>query len=208
MSAAGDLKSNQPPDTGVRMGEVAIDSAGLITVTVNGVVVNCGFVNPNAYADGAPVLLVRYKKSWVAMGTVTDAAAPTYVAEAAETTDSASITGTETVIVTVQGYLKTDRLYHVWITTHVGSDSAANGASIRIREDSLTGTVLNQTDGELTANTGGVGTPWTFLGRYTAVADGLKTFVGTLQRVAGAGNLRREASVSRPTILWIEYVSG
>jgi hypothetical protein len=208
MSAAGDLKSNQPPDTGVRMGQVALASDGSVTVTVNGVVVNCGFINPNAYADGAPVLLLRYKKSWVAMGTVTDAAAPTYIAEAAELTDSASITTTETVIATVTGALKTGRLYHVWITTHVGSDSAANGASIRIREDALAGTVLNQTDGELTVNVGGVGTPWTFLGRYTAVADGSKTFVGTLQRVAGAGNLRREASANRPTIMWIEYVSG
>jgi hypothetical protein len=70
MSAASDVKANQPPDTGVRMGVAAVDDSGVVTVTVNGVVVNCGFIDPHSYVEGDPVMLVRYKKSWIAMGTV------------------------------------------------------------------------------------------------------------------------------------------
>lgn len=209
MTAASDLKSNSTPDSGLRIGECQVDgTTGAITVTVNGVTVDCGYLDPYTWGDGSAVALTRYKSTWLALGTISDGARPQHIGDTVVTVDSATIVA-ETIIVSLTVFLVAGRRYRVWSTMHVGSTTATDVAAIRMREDSVAGTAINFTDSWVAAAIGATtGPPVNLIGEYTAVATGSKTFVLTLERVSGAGNIRLEAFTNRPAILSVEYLSG
>lgn len=127
----------------------------------------------------------------------------------ARTTNSGNITTTEAVIDSVTAALVAGRKYRVVWTPGVLSSTAADTAFVRLREDSLTGTQMNILRVSLPA-TGGAGSrfPATIEAPYVAAATGSKTFVGTLVRASGAGNITVQAASTYPVELYVEYISG
>jgi len=131
---------------------------------------------------------------------------PMYYASAVDTASSGSITTTETVTDTLVTSLVAGSIYRVEIRLLISSTTAADDAIVRLREDSLTGT---QIDGYRTdlAVVSPVVYPEPLCAYYTAVSTGAKTFVATLIRSAGGGNLVRAAGATAPSVLTCLQVS-
>lgn len=128
------------------------------------------------------------------------------IASSSETTVSAGFTSTETVIHTIVAPLVIGRRYGIWLSTHIISTVAADDCDCFLREDSVSGTLMQRVRADLTATN----IPFTFnvYAEYTAVATGNKTFVGTGDRVAGTGTLTRSCSATIPGYMWVNYLSG
>jgi len=75
-SPVEDVHGAQPPDTGVRIGTVTSLNATTVVVSVAGVAISCGFVDPGALEVGQPVAILRGSASWLALGSVSASAAP------------------------------------------------------------------------------------------------------------------------------------
>lgn len=120
------------------------------------------------------------------------------------TSSSATITTVETVTDTITVALVSGQAYEVEYNGLVQSSVAADVALFNLKEDSLSGTRM--CDGRVTCSTAGAGK--TFLAHlravYTAIATGNKTFVVTLVRDSGSGNLTRAAASSDPALLSVE----
>lgn len=128
------------------------------------------------------------------------------IATASITSDSASITTTETSIASVTATLVAGRTYRIKYVTRIGTGTAGTVALIRIREDTVGGTELVG-DNIYLGSGGGAGNGVMMEGEYTAAATGAKTFHLTLQRASATGDVRREGSFM-PTYLYVEYISG
>lgn len=127
------------------------------------------------------------------------------IATTVETTDSATFTGTETVIGTVTAALVSGRTYRVRVHTRIGTTVANDIAIVRLREDNVTGTEMTSArSGAM--DTSGLGNVITAEAEYTAAATANKTFVVTGIRTTGTGNLRRVAATNRPAYLYVDYV--
>lgn len=99
------------------------------------------------------------------------------------------------------------RTYRVRWHGAFGSTVADTTVLIRIREDDVSGTVVQEGNSWISStSTSGVqsGTE----GQYTAGATGNKTFVITGLRNGGTGTLHAEGSSSRVRLLYVEYVEG
>lgn len=128
------------------------------------------------------------------------------IATTTETTVSAGFTSTETVIHTVVAPLVIGRRYGIWLTTHFITTTAGDDVDCFIRADSVSGTLMQRVRADLIATN----IPFTMnlYTEYTAVATGNKTFVGTGDRVAGAGTISRSCSASIPAFMWVDYLDG
>jgi uncharacterized protein (DUF3084 family) len=123
--------------------------------------------------------------------------------------DSSTFTTTESgALASVTVPLISGRTYRVRFTGGWNSTVLADTITVRLREDTASGT---QVDSD-TINTPLVsslrGGKVSVEGRYTATATANKTFVVTGQREAGTGNCRLAASTLRPAILEVLYESG
>jgi hypothetical protein len=130
------------------------------------------------------------------------------VATGYEDTDSAAITTVATVIATATGNLVAGRTYHIRLITHLGSSVSSDTANLNIKEDTVSGTELQGAAALPLVGSASAGIYYQISTDYTAVATGSKTFVGTLVRSAGSGNVRREAAAIRPTYLTVDYAYG
>jgi hypothetical protein len=83
---------------------------------------------------------------------------------------------------------------------------AADDAHFRIREDSISGTEIASVAEDLTVV--GRQPRSTIEVEYTADATEDKTFVATLSRLAGSGNLHGDAAAAGPTYFYVDYVRG
>jgi hypothetical protein len=128
------------------------------------------------------------------------------IATTKRTSNSASITTTETVIDTVVAAVVAGRTYKVVWDGRPVSATAGDDIQYSLREDSVSGTVLQavavdvpvinrQPRGRLYAE-------------YLADATEDKTFVATLFRVAGSGNAVGVAAATQPTFLYVDYAYG
>lgn len=204
---AADTAAALPPDTGLRVGTVAVDSNGAITVTVQGAVVDCGYLNPYDWTEGQPVALTRYRGTWLALGTISAAAVPSRIATTVALADSATFTA-NTILMSVSGWLIAGRTYRVRGMGHIASSVAADVATARIRPDTV-GSADIQIQADLTIpNTGAAGTLFDMEAEYTPTVDELKTFHFVGVRAAGTGNLRLSAGGTRPGYLYIDYIRG
>lgn len=125
-----------------------------------------------------------------------------------ETADSSTFTA-ETVIATLVIPTVVDRTYQVWAWVTLASTVDNDDVTARIREDNVSGAVLQESNWELThdlQSTRGVSD--TLVADYVADATENKTFVLTGERAAGTGSIRREASATKPTSFWANYVEG
>lgn len=122
---------------------------------------------------------------------------------ASDTSSSGSITGSETVTDTITLPVIAGHTYEIRCRLIVSTTVAGDDAIVRIREDSLTGTQIDGFRGDLAAASPVV-YPFPLVVFWTALSDdAAKTFVVTVQRGAGSGNLVRAAGASAPTVLHV-----
>ena len=123
------------------------------------------------------------------------------------TTKAVSNSGTftaETVVLTVVAPLEIGRTYMV--TTQFLGDINTAGDEItgRIREDSISGTVMQ----DYTQAPYGVTRPsmWHMWNEYVALTSSTKTFVTTLARLTGTGTVGMVASATQPAFLVVDCI--
>lgn len=127
------------------------------------------------------------------------------IATAIRTASSVSFTTTETVLDTVVAAVVDGRTYRVSWSVDLASTVTDDVARIRIREDSLTGQVLNLTNIVCRA---GRDIGFTLEAEYTADATEDKTLVATCHRQDGTGTLTSNALSSEPIYLYVDYIRG
>jgi hypothetical protein len=125
------------------------------------------------------------------------------IATAIETSNSAGITTTETVVMTVIAPVVIGRIYKVVLAAGIRSSVAADTANGRIREDNLTGTQLTVRRVNIAA--GGAVFHWALEAEYTADATEDKTFVATMHRASGSGTILVEAGATFPSYLYVDF---
>jgi len=125
------------------------------------------------------------------------------IATAVRTTNSAGFTTTETVTDTVVADLISQLVYRVRCFTLYTSTVANDSDIVRIREDSLTGTVLQASRVFIP-----IVTSFCVIleAEYTAVATGSKTFVVTGSRGSGTGTITHGANATAPVYLYVDYI--
>jgi hypothetical protein len=125
------------------------------------------------------------------------------------TSDTASVTTTETVSDSVTAFLTSGRTYAVVWVTGVTSDVAADSIFCRIREDSISGNILsvNRVHSPLTNGAGSRWPSYNYV-EFTAASTGNKTFVSTFVRASGTGNVKVTAGTTTQTYLFVEYSRG
>lgn len=129
------------------------------------------------------------------------------VAESIADSDGFGFAGTEAELLSVQFSARAGRVYEIRYEGNIETTAAPTNASISVREDSRTGTRINQRYYQIWhTSTGGVPTPT--VARYAATADTFKTIVVTGRRTSGSGTLNREGSSIRPARLIVDVVGG
>ena len=128
------------------------------------------------------------------------------IATTTRTSASAAFTA-ETLLDSVTANLVIGRIYRIVWHGRAQSTVADGYARARIREDSLTGTQL-QLAQVITSPAAAQSFPLMMETQFTAISTGSKTFVATMARQAGTGNVSSFAATDTPTYLYVEYVSG
>ncbi len=127
------------------------------------------------------------------------------IATAIRTTSTGTFTSTETQSDTVTAALINGRTYKIAWWGLPTSSVAGDAALIRVREDNLTGTLLQAGRVHIGAATGFAAY---FEVHYTAAATGDKTFIVSGQRSSGTGNISLAAASTQPSHLYVDYISG
>lgn len=200
VSGGGNPTLTYDPDFTVAIGGIlpVADAASLPTIVRR----------EGMYADQADTnTLVRWSGSaWEQIASPVAFKSRRRIATTTRTTTSSTFTTTETSINTVTAALENGKTYAVRWVTEGRSTVAADTAKFRIREDSVSGTILQAVNTAMPV----VSTDFQAVleVEYTAVATGNKTFAGTCVRNSGTGNVSVSASANEPHYLYVEYVSG
>lgn len=131
------------------------------------------------------------------------AAIPQRIATTTRTTSTSTFTA-ETVTDSVTAALVSGKTYKVVCNQGCSSSVAADSETLRIREDSISGTQIQAVRVPLTVAS--VAVPGRLEVDYVAVATGNKTFVVTGLRASGTGNLSHIASTGQPNNIYVELV--
>lgn len=140
------------------------------------------------------------------IGTVTRIFPGQRIATSARTASVGTFT-VETVIDTVVAPLIAGKTYILTWYGRLFKDVADGIARFRIREDSISGTVLAITQ-LYTTVTINQSFPTIIKVQYTATATGDKTFVTTSNRQTGTGNLTAQAAADAVAYFYVDYVEG
>jgi Tfp pilus assembly major pilin PilA len=124
------------------------------------------------------------------------------VAKNSVTSNSSNVTTTETTVQSVTASLISGEVYKITWLMRVDTSVNGDDAGVRIREDNSTGTEIQGTTRDVTSAS--LAEDVILIAFYTAAATASKTFVGTIVRTAGTGNLILQASSVRPTHLTVE----
>lgn len=130
------------------------------------------------------------------------------IATDAQTSDSANIGATETVVQSVTASLVSGRTYRVRWFSGVNTDTNNAQYNAILREDNLAGTARDVHRKRIEVLGSSIGWWSTLEVHHTAGSTGNKTFVVTLQRVSGSGNVWREAGTNHPSRFYVDYVEG
>lgn len=131
-------------------------------------------------------------------------AATPVVADGPTTTGTTEYTTAPQISATAT--LVAGRKYKVVLQMSVRASVAGDCYLIRIREDSTTGTQLQQQ--QIYCDTTSVsGFPCLMIAEYTAVSSGSKTFAVTMSRNDGTGVGNLAAAASRPATLTIDLLN-
>lgn len=112
----------------------------------------------------------------------------------------------ETVTDTVTASLVSGRTYGIYWYTQTQSSVAGDAVGVKIREDSVSGTILTNQRVECADSGAGYGVAQ--YAEYTAGSTGSKTFVGTQVRSTGTGNITSGASANQQSVIFVDYISG
>lgn len=123
------------------------------------------------------------------------------------TADSANFTTTEVIVMTITAPLVTGRTYSIWADPTFHSSVDGDVVHSQLREDNVSGTILDRTDDYIRVTTSAIDRTILF-SLYTATATANKTFVITGDRVSGTGNCRLEAATNRPAYMLVRYETG
>lgn len=121
--------------------------------------------------------------------------------------DSAGFTTTEVIVLTVTAPVVVGRTYSVWAGPTFASTVDGDVVHSQLREDNVSGTILDRTDDYIRATISTIDRTILF-SLYTADATENKTFVTTGDRVTGTGTCRLEAATNRPAYMLVRYESG
>lgn len=105
--------------------------------------------------------------------------------------NSAAITTTETVVATLTFDAVSGGVYATEWHLKVQQSVAGDWYIFSVREDSVSGTVVDQWG--FSTNSASYGGMVSYYVDFTAAATGSKSLVGTLDRVSGTGNIIRSA---------------
>ncbi len=126
---------------------------------------------------------------------------------ASVTSDSATIPTTETTTITLVVPVEQGAVYQISSYARISSSVAGDVVVTRIREDNSTGTQIQggQVECSTTSTTGYSNSLNT---EFTAATTGNKTFVFTLVRGGGSGNIIHRAASTAPGFLTCRLKSG
>lgn len=122
--------------------------------------------------------------------------------------DSAPITTTETAVLTVTIPMVSGQTYGISVKATISSTVVTaigtNLASVRVREDSTTGTVITS-DVFAALSTAPAGYPYSTYAEYTAVSTANKTIVFTIVRnTATTETYQLRAAATRPGMMRVQ----
>jgi hypothetical protein len=126
------------------------------------------------------------------------------IATSVRTTSSGTFTA-ETVTDTVTANLVAGLIYRVRMVFNTLSTVAGDIDLVRIREDSIAGTILQSARSAIPAATGFL---YIYEAEYTAVVTGSKTFVFSGARSSGTGSISHIASANAPSYFYVDYIRG
>jgi len=143
--------------------------------------------------------------AWTPLASTANYASTRRIATTVRTTNSASFTS-ETLINSVTASLVSGKTYRVKWMVDVASTVAGDLARVRLRQDSVAGTEMQLVNRLLHGTT----TDYQAVleAEYTAGSTGNKTFVGTVTRQFGTGNLACNANANQPQYLYVDYIRG
>lgn len=127
------------------------------------------------------------------------------IGSASASSDSSNFTA-ETAVVTVTVTLVNGCSYLIDAMFALASSVAADIVDGRIREDSASGVEMQFS--RQTVDSTAQGQTFRLAAQYTATASGSKTFAITGARSSGSGNIRLEASSTRPSFIRVVYTGG
>ena len=127
------------------------------------------------------------------------------IATTVETSDSTTFTTAETQVSSVTAPVVSGRIYRVRFAGGWQSTVADDTVSVRIREDTSSGTqlLLRVVD---VFRTGSFTAAPALEVEYTADATEDKVFVLTAQRLTGSGTINLDAAASGPSYLYVDYI--
>lgn|SRR5512139_2053808 len=114
----------------------------------------------------------------------------------------------ETIVHTVSFPGVAGRRYRIYVDTHMGSTVSTDTGNLRIRYDDLSGAELNSRFNVPITVTSSGGNYMTLSGEFDATETQTYTFVATMQRGSGTGNVSLVAGATRPSVFAADYVSG
>jgi hypothetical protein len=206
VTAPQDLKSTYPPNNAVRVGTVTRNDDGVLSISVQGEIIPGGWLDLSGTitADDS-VAVIRGESSWLILGAVRTTPTVPRVATSIVTSSSSTFTAL-TSVMSVTASLKANVTYKVTAFSHFASTVANDTVTVRLRQDTISGTDLNLDPNVLITSTGGVSSY--VEAEYTPTIDVTKTFVLGAQRATGAGNITLTANSNFPSYLYVDYVRG
>jgi hypothetical protein len=119
-------------------------------------------------------------------------------------TASSSAVVSETVVQTVVAPVVQGRIYKVTWDFRINSTVAGDDTQPRLREDNISGAEIQTAAFDLPVVSRAP--RFHFEAEYEADATEDKTFVGTLNRVSGSGNVTLLAATNQPALLYVDYI--
>lgn len=207
MTATQDLQSTYPPNNAVRVGTVVSSSEGVISVSVQGEIIQCGYLNTTGLLyEGGPVAVVRGEASWLALGMVSTTMSTQRIATTVATSNSGAFTALTEVLSVTCPMLYAGVTYSVETYLKFTGTNIGDIITSRIRQDSIAGTDIQLDPNRYVAAT--TGTTAHAYAEYTpAIDEPNKVFIVAAAR-GGVGTIALSASSTQPSYLYVDYVRG
>jgi hypothetical protein len=122
--------------------------------------------------------------------------------EVTRTSSSGNITA-ETVVDTISVPVVSGRRYRIEWNGGAFSDNGTGYARVRLRETNVSGTLL-KSGNVPTSWASGQAFPLHLVTFWTATSTATVTFVATLARIVGTGNVVAQAGTDNPTCFYVE----
>lgn len=123
-------------------------------------------------------------------------------------TSDTTFADSETQVASVTAPLVNGRTYRIRFVGRWGSDTSGDHVQARLRQDGLTGGLINFAKAEIFSTSATGADLMIMEGEFTASSTADKTFVASGERVSGTGTCRLDAEAGGPAFLYVDYISG